>query len=74
MAIPRRWVRKAVCRSRVKRVIRESFRVHRSELGDLDLVVLARSGLDRISNEDLRRLLAGHWRSFAHRCPRPASQ
>ena len=67
MAIARRRVRKAVCRSRIRRVIRESFREHHRELGDLDIVVLARSGLDHIDNATLRRLLAGHWRHLARR-------
>ena len=67
LAISRRRVRKAVCRNRLKRVIRESFRHHCPELGSLDVVVLARSGLDRIGNSELHRLLAGHWHSLARR-------
>ena len=73
MAIPRRRVRRAVCRNRIKRVIRESFRVHRAELAGLDLVVLARSGLDRVSNAELRRLLADHWRRLSRRRPQPTT-
>ena len=69
MAIPRRRVRRAVCRNRIKRVIRESFRVHRAELAGLDLVVLARSGLDRIPNAELRRLLVDHWRRLSRHRP-----
>lgn len=67
MAIARRRVRKAASRSRIRRVIRESFREHRRELGNLDIVVLARSGIERMDNATLRRHLAGHWRSLARR-------
>ena len=61
MAISRKRVPKAVCRNRIKRVIRDSFRHHRRELGDLDIVVLSGPGLGRVGNAELRRLLAGHW-------------
>ena len=73
MAIPRKTVRKAVCRNRIKRVIRDSFRHHRLELREIDVVVLARAGLDRVDNARLRRLLAAHWRYLAKRGARPPS-
>ena len=72
MAIPRRRVRRAVCRNRIKRVLRESFRTHCGELAGLDLVVLARSGVERIPNAELRRLLAGHWRYLSRYRPESA--
>ena len=65
MAISRKHVPKAVCRNRIKRVVRDRFRHHRRELGELDVVVLARPGLARIGNTELRRLLAEHWRHLA---------
>ena len=65
MAISRKRVPKAVCRNRIKRVARDSFRHHRRELGELDIVVLARPGLARIGNVELRRVLAEHWRHLA---------
>ena len=65
MAISRKRVPKAVCRNRIKRVVRDSFRHHRRELRELDIVVLARPGLARIGNVELRRVLAEHWRHLA---------
>lgn len=74
MAISRKRVPKAVCRNRIKRVIRDSFRHHRRELGDLDVVVLSCPGLSRMENAELRRTLAGHWRHLAHKDRKPDSR
>ena len=73
MVIPRRRVRKAVSRNRIKRVIRESFRHHRQTLRNLDVVVLARTGLDETGKAKLRQLLIDHWHYVADGCgnPRP---
>ena len=65
MAISRKQVPRAVCRNRIKRVVRDSFRHHRRELGDLDVVMISRPGLARIGNSELRRLMAEHWRRLA---------
>jgi len=43
LAVPKRVVRRAVDRSRIKRLIRESFRHHRQELPPVDIVVSVRS-------------------------------
>lgn len=65
LAVSRKRVPKAVCRNRIKRVVRDSFRHHCRELGGLDIVVLARPGLARVGNAELRRVLAEHWRHLA---------
>ena len=65
LAVSRKRVPKAVCRNRIKRVVRDSFRHHRRELGGLDIVVIARPGLARVGNAELRRVVAEHWRDLA---------
>lgn len=52
--LPKRRIRLAVARNRVKRIIRESFRHLSAELSGLDIVVLARDGLDRLDSPSLR--------------------
>ena len=74
MVIPRRRVRRAVSRNRIKRIIRESFRHHRRTLRNLDVVVLARTGLDQTGGAKLRRLLIGHWHCVADGCGSPRSE
>lgn len=61
LAIARKHVRRAVQRNRLKRLIRESFRLHQRELGQLDLIVIARHGVDTMAAEDISLVLQRHW-------------
>jgi len=45
MAVPKRQLKRAVDRNRIKRLIRESFRQHQAQLRGLDIVVLVRHGI-----------------------------
>lgn len=68
--LPKRRVRLAVARNRVKRIIRESFRHLQPEIAGLDIVVMARDGLADLPPDQLRsaadrqfRYLAGKWQA-----------
>jgi ribonuclease P protein component len=60
LVIAKKNVRLAVQRNRVKRIIRESFRLQYS-LPNLDIVVLARKGMGDLDNPALRRLIEQSW-------------
>ena len=62
LVIAKKNVRHAVDRNKVKRIARESFRQHRAELGNLDIVVLARKGVGDLDNSALHALYQGMWR------------
>jgi ribonuclease P protein component len=55
----------AVKRNRIKRLIRESFRLHQAMLRGEDLVVLVRPGISALSNQTIIRILDTHWRTIA---------
>jgi len=59
--ISKKNVRHAVNRNRVKRIIRESFRLNRQNLPACDLVILARKGVDQLDNEAIHRLISKSW-------------
>ncbi|MFP8966957.1 ribonuclease P protein component [Pokkaliibacter sp. CJK22405] len=61
LVIAKKHVRRANQRNRIKRVIREHFRVTHTRLDALDLVIIARQGLGDLSNEELRQILARLW-------------
>lgn len=67
LVIAKKNIRKATGRNRVKRHIRETFRLKHDELGNLDVVVLARRGLDELENYDINKLLTRQWHKLARR-------
>lgn len=56
LVIAKKNVRLAVQRNRIKRIVRESFRIHKG-LPGIDIVVLARRGLDLLDNPALHTQL-----------------
>ena len=64
MAVSRRVHRRAVVRNRIRRQIRESFRLHRPTLRALDFVVLARPASAELDRKDLRAALDQLWQRF----------
>ncbi len=68
LAIPRKQIRRAVERNRVKRLIRESFRRHQDLLRGLDLVVIGKSHLLKKNTQGVFECLENHWRQVSERC------
>jgi ribonuclease P protein component len=67
LVIAKKHIRLAVDRNRVKRIIRESFRLHRPQLPALDIVVLARPKLGQLDNAELHATLEQLWRKLQHK-------
>lgn len=61
LAVSRKHVRLAVARSRLKRLIRESFRTHRHALPHCDVVVLPRAAAASAAPATLRASLEQLW-------------
>jgi ribonuclease P protein component len=68
LAISKKNVRRAVKRNLVKRQLRESFRLHQAIIGDFDVVVLAKSGIDLLTRHELREQIDDCWRKIAKKC------
>jgi ribonuclease P protein component len=64
VAISRRVSKRAVVRNRIRRTIRESFRLHRSALAHLDILLIARSLSAEQTNPHLRADLEVIWRKL----------
>ncbi|ROR34355.1 ribonuclease P protein component [Inmirania thermothiophila] len=67
LAVSRRAARRAVMRNRIRRIVRESFRLHRHRLGGLDCVVIARPGAAERSNRELFGELEQLWQRLCDR-------
>jgi ribonuclease P protein component len=64
MAVGVRAVGAAVTRNRVRRLIRESFRLRRQELPAVDIFVIARMGARSASNAQIFASLARLWQEI----------
>ncbi len=70
LVIAKKNVSTAVQRNRVKRVIRDSFRLNQETLAGLDLVVLARKDADKLGNPQLRDHIQKLWADLADKLDR----
>ena len=68
LAISRKAAGSSVQRNRLKRLVRESFRVSQTSLPALDVVVTARPGAGAGSNADIAASLAAHWQRIGRKC------
>ncbi|ARN73996.1 ribonuclease P protein component [Oceanicoccus sagamiensis] len=64
LVIAKKNVRHATQRNRIKRILRESFRLQQHQLGGIDTVVLARRGLDQLDNTALHALFNKLWQQL----------
>ena len=59
LVVAKKTIKRAVQRNRIKRSIRECFRVNQARLPHWDMVVLPRRGADALSTEQLTNTLIG---------------
>ncbi|WP_341936880.1 ribonuclease P protein component [Marinimicrobium sp. C2-29] len=67
LVIAKKHIRLATRRNRLKRLIRETFRHQQPTLGGIDVIVLARKGMDELDNRQLHDQLDGQWRRIARK-------
>ena len=74
MAISVKAAGGAAGRNRVKRIVRESFRLNQDSLPAVDLVVMAKSGIDVHGNHEIRASLEDHWQRIRRKCENSSSR
>jgi len=62
LVVSKKNVKLAVDRNRFKRLVRESVRLRQDQLPGVDIVVLARRGVQDMDNDALYRQLHGMWK------------
>ncbi|SFQ43676.1 ribonuclease P protein component [Geopseudomonas sagittaria] len=74
LVIGKKSVKLAVERNRLKRLIRDSFRLHQEMLAGLDIVMVARKGLGDLDNPELHQQFAKLWKRLARSRPAPQAR
>ncbi|ENV78289.1 MULTISPECIES: ribonuclease P protein component [Acinetobacter] len=64
LVVAKKKVRRAHERNRIKRLARESFRLHQQQLALIDIVVMPKLGIETVSNADLTQQLQLAWRKL----------
>ena len=67
LVIAKKHIRQAVERNRMKRLIRETFRAKQQQLAGIDVIVLARKGMNDVSNAVVIEHLNGQWNRLIRR-------
>lgn len=68
ITVSKKRARLAVERNRIKRVMRESFRIEQHKLTGFDIIVIAKPGITNLDNAALRELMNYLWRKLSKRC------
>lgn len=67
LTVAKRFVKRANQRNRIKRVIRDSFRLNQHDIPHLDIVVLVRNGVMEMENAEINKLIDKLWRKLSRR-------
>ena len=67
LAIAKKRIKLAVNRNRIKRLIRESFRLNQHNLPHIDMVIMVKSGTDKLENHEFNKQLDKIWRKIIQR-------
>ncbi|SEI44781.1 ribonuclease P protein component [Azotobacter beijerinckii] len=73
LVIGKKSVKLSVGRNRLKRLIRDSFRLNQDSLAGWDVVVVARKGLGELENAEVTQQFGKLWKRLARNRPQPQS-
>ncbi|MDV6328507.1 ribonuclease P protein component [Idiomarina sp. PL1-037] len=68
VTVSKKRAKRAVDRNRIKRQIRETFRLRQHKIPAFDIVIIAKQGIVEQDNAALRDTLNYLWRKLAKRC------
>lgn len=70
LAVPKKAVKHAVVRNRIKRVLREHFRTHKQSLEGFDVVVVVKKPMGVVNYSEQAQVIMAHWHVMMERLKR----
>ena len=67
LAVPKKQVKLAVDRNKIKRLLRENFRLNQHDILPLDYVIIAKGGIGKLDSNELNKLTNKLWKKIARR-------
>lgn len=67
-AVSKKAAKLAVQRNRIKRVVRDSFRLKQDQLPKVDIVVIGKGGVGTLDKPELQQLVQQLWHRLKKRC------
>ena len=74
LIVSKKVINLAVQRNRVKRLLRESFRLHHRKIPGLDIVILGRQGLGKRDNKNIFDTTAIFWQELETQISAPVTR
>jgi len=68
LAVPKRSLKSAVMRNRVKRRLREQFRLSAASLGGYDIIAMVRPSMMKHPVSEYSEVVSRHWQRFLTQC------
>jgi ribonuclease P protein component len=66
-AVAKKRVKLAVQRNRIKRIVRESYRLNQHNLPSIEIVVMVKSGIDQLDNNEINQQIISIWKKINRR-------
>lgn len=67
LAVPKKAIRQAVARNRIKRLLREYFRDQQTHLTGYDLVIVVKKKMSEHDNAQQAEVISAHWQNMMER-------
>lgn len=64
LAISKKSVKLAVNRNRIKRIIRNEFRLHKNLLNGFDIIIVSKPLINDLANNELKEILVQEWKKL----------
>ena len=68
LIVSKKHTRTAITRNLVRRIIKESFRLHGNKLGSVDIIVLSKCGIAKVDRATLRESIDKQWKVMINKC------